>query len=65
VAALGIFETGELYLRGRVTAPDGTMQIDVESRTTTTKVEDAQKVGRALAQAALDRGAAKLLETVR
>jgi hydroxymethylbilane synthase len=65
VAALGVFEDGELYLRGRVTAPDGAMQIDVESRTAVPTLEEAQTAGRALAQAALERGAAKLLETVR
>ncbi len=65
VAALGVFEDSELYLRGRVTAPDGAMQIDVESRTAAIKLDSAETVGRALAQKALERGAAKLLETVR
>jgi hydroxymethylbilane synthase len=65
VAALGVFEGGQLYLRGRVNSPDGAMQIDVESRTAVSTIEQAQMTGQKLAQSAMERGAAKLLEAVR
>ena len=61
IAAYGNIEDDMLMLRGRVTAPDGQTQIDVETRGAAS-LEVAQALGAALAEIALARGAAGLLE---
>jgi hydroxymethylbilane synthase len=53
-------EQGQLYLRGRVCARDGSMQIDVSHVGSMTAVDH---LGSELAKAALAQGAAALLET--
>ncbi|MFN8527698.1 MAG: hydroxymethylbilane synthase [Anaerolineae bacterium] len=61
VAAYAHQEDGRLVLRGRVSAPNGTPQVDV-STTADTLTLSAAAVGRALAQEALAKGAKALME---
>lgn len=62
VAAHARWEDGTLNLRGRVSAPDGTRQIDVNMTTSVTTAEQAFAAGMGLAQDALRRGAQALME---
>lgn len=59
VAAYAEVEGGAIRLRGRVNAPDGTRQIDVERDG---YPDDPEGLGRELARLALDAGAGDLLE---
>lgn len=52
---------GRYHLRGRVSAVDGSQQIDVD---TTFKSADARRAGHELAQAAIAQGADRILESV-
>jgi hydroxymethylbilane synthase len=62
VAAYAIPEEGDMmFVRGRVTSPDGTQQIDVEIHATSNP-DMARGVGAKVAQLALNRGASRLLE---
>lgn len=61
IAAYGEVTADELRLRGRVIAPDGSRQIDVEGVCSAER-ESARDLGLALARAARDQGAAVLLE---
>lgn len=61
IAAYSEIEGDMLTVRGRVTAPDGQIQIDVETRGPA-NFESAQALGAALAEIAFARGAAGLLE---
>jgi hydroxymethylbilane synthase len=58
VAAHGEIDAGSLYLRGRVTAPDGRRQLDVSDSAPS---GDAIALGTRLAETALARGAAAIL----
>lgn len=60
VAAYGAWERDQLWLRGRVTAPDGSRQIDVETRAPIPV--DPLIVGIELAARALNAGARALIE---
>jgi hydroxymethylbilane synthase len=53
---------GEIRLRGRVTAPDGSAQIDVSATIPENTMETAQRVGVELAQEALSQGATAFVE---
>jgi hydroxymethylbilane synthase len=59
VAAYAHLENGRLHLRGRVSAPDGRQQIDVQA--VTSDPENAWQMGHDLAQTALAQGADELL----
>lgn len=61
VAAYAVIENQTLRLRGRVTAPDGSKQVDVES-SGAAEISVARAQGAALAQAALGQGVKRLLE---
>ncbi|MEM7029678.1 MAG: hydroxymethylbilane synthase [Chloroflexota bacterium] len=61
VAALGIIDRDILHLQGLVASLDGQQVIRVEKQG---KPTDAQDVGEALAQTALDNGAQSILEAV-
>jgi hydroxymethylbilane synthase len=61
VAAYAQWENNWLVLRGRVSAPDGTQQIEVDSTTTAGDVPTAYAAGVTLAQAALEKGAKELM----
>lgn len=63
IAAYGSIADDQLYLRGRVTAIDGSKQVDVQLSGEAT-LETALRLGRELAQMALEQGVAALLETV-
>ncbi len=65
VAALGELRDGRLSLRGRVLALDGQQVIDVQSQTDCPDVVSALGAGRSLAGAALQQGAAELVEVAR
>jgi hydroxymethylbilane synthase len=60
IAAYGEVAEGEIRLRGRVNAADGSQQIDVELRG---KADEAETLGYQLADLALAKGAAGLLES--
>lgn len=62
VASHGDIQEGKLYLRGRITAPDGGKQIDVSGEALA-DMKSAGELGVELAQVALREGAAALLET--
>jgi len=62
VAALGELRDGRLSLRGRVLALDGQQVIDVQSESACADVASAREAGRSLAGAALEQGAAELVE---
>lgn len=64
IAAYAVVENERLHLRGRVTAPDGNTQIDVHLDGPV-KIEAARAMGRELAQMALGKGAAALLDMVK
>lgn len=61
VAAYGRFDGASLRLRGRITAPDGSRQIDVERSAPVGDMRAASALGAALAQLALEEGALDLL----
>lgn len=63
IAAFALVEGDTLDVRGRVTMPDGSQQIDVR-RTGIADVESAKRLGHELAKLALEQGAAALLEMV-
>lgn len=63
VAAYAEIDGNKLLLRGRVTAVDGSQQIDV-TLSGTADSEAAYKLGADLAQMALDKGVARLLENL-
>lgn len=63
IAAYATLEGDQVRLRGRVTAPDGSKQIDVE-QTGAATIESTKEIGAALAREALARGVGKLLETL-
>lgn len=64
VAAYAVIEqSGKLRLRGRVIAADGTVQVEVTALSADNTVEAARRLGFELAQEALARGAASLLES--
>jgi hydroxymethylbilane synthase len=65
VAAFGEFRDGRLDLRGRVLALDGQHVIDVKSESECPDVASAREAGRSLAGAALEQGAADLVEVAR
>jgi hydroxymethylbilane synthase len=58
VAALGVVEGESMVLLGRVCSADGSRMIEVRS---TAPAQDAEALGRDLAEQALERGAAELL----
>ncbi len=62
VAAYAHREGAGLHLRGRVSAVDGTQQMDVEASATVDDEAGAAAFGRSLAQTALDQGLRALLE---
>jgi hydroxymethylbilane synthase len=64
IAAYATIEGKKLLLRGRVTAPDGSRQVDVhiDGRA---EVEAAREIGSELAQTALRQGVETLLEMLR
>lgn len=67
VAAYGEIDGMTLVLRGRVSAPDGSQQIDVATTQTLAETrvsgaEEAQQIGHALADQALRQGAGAMLE---
>lgn len=63
VAAYAVIEGGQLHLRGRVAAPDGSAQIDVRA-VGAASVAGAQRLGADLAGTALAQGAAAILEAM-
>jgi hydroxymethylbilane synthase len=63
IAAYGSIADGQLHLRGRVTAVDGSKQVDVNENRAA-NLEAALRLGRELAQVALEQGVAALLETI-
>jgi len=63
VGAYGEIEDSKLKLRGRVTALDGSQQIDVVL-TGTLDTESARQLGAELARMALEKGVAQLLENL-
>lgn len=64
IAAYAVVEGEKLHLRGRVTAPDGSKQVDVRINGMA-EVEAARQLGHELAQIALGQGVAPLLEMVK
>jgi hydroxymethylbilane synthase len=60
IAAYADLDGKQLALRGRITSPDGTRQLDLVSQGSP---EEAFQLGADLALEALERGAAELLET--
>lgn len=62
VAAYAYRDGAVLHLRGRVSAVDGTQQVDVEASASVTDEPGAAAFGRSLAQTALDQGLRVLLE---
>lgn len=62
VAAYAWLEGAQMTLRGRVTATDGTQQIDVRRTDRIQDVQAARTLGAALAQEALENGAVLLME---
>jgi hydroxymethylbilane synthase len=65
ISALGIHENGGLHLRGRVTSPDGSNQIDVAVTADVRNVDDARSLGMRLARKAVENGATDILEADR
>lgn len=61
VAAHATIIDNQLILLGRISSPDGTTQIDVDTRGMA-DLASAEPLGTALAHISLDRGAARLLE---
>lgn len=65
IGAYAQFDGSQLFLRGRVSAVDGSTQIDVNiTKTINPVAEEARQIGIELAQQALAQGAAALLEAV-
>jgi hydroxymethylbilane synthase len=64
IAAFATIEGEQLHLRGRVTAEDGSKQVDV-SLYGAANLVTARQLGQELAQMALGHGVAALLETIR
>jgi hydroxymethylbilane synthase len=64
IAAFATIEGEQLHLRGRVTAEDGSKQVDV-SIYGAADIETSRQLGQELAQMALGQGVAALLETIR
>lgn len=62
VAAYARRDLDRLVLRGRVSAPKGTQQIDVKLVATLTDADAAYAAGQTLAREALNRGAQQLME---
>jgi hydroxymethylbilane synthase len=60
VAALGRLQGGEIWLRGLVASPDGSVCVNVERSAPSDRAEE---LGRWLAKDAIDRGADRLLAT--
>jgi len=58
IAAYATINAGRLYVHGRVTAPDGSVQVDV---TVSGALTNARQLGADLAQVALAQGAAEIL----
>ena len=69
VAAHAYIEKSILYLHGRVTAVDGTSQIDVEGKVGLIResniIASANRIGGDMAQKALEQGADAILETLK
>jgi hydroxymethylbilane synthase len=63
IAAYGVVREGRLYLRGRVSAPDGSEQIDV-ALDGAADLDSARQLGNELARIALEKGALRLLGTL-
>jgi hydroxymethylbilane synthase len=63
IAAYATIEGDRLRLRGRVSAPDGSEQVDIE-QTGAATIGDARQLGSELAREALGRGVARLLESL-
>lgn len=63
IGALAQVQDGRLHLRGRVSAPDGSEQIDVEADGSAA-LPAAYELGAALAVEALERGARSILEQI-
>lgn len=61
VAAYGRWDGASLHLRGRITVPDGSHQIDLERAAPASDMRAAAELGSALAQDALEEGARELL----
>lgn len=61
VAAYGRWNGNQLILRGRVTAPDGTRQIDIDTTAAVADMRAASELGATLAQEALEKGAREFL----
>ena len=62
IAALGVFDKGKICLRGRVTARDGSKQIDVSETTSVQSVDGAYELGIRLAEKARTLGAIEILK---
>lgn len=58
-------DNGALWLRGRVSSMDGKIQVDVSAAIPSVTVDAAYSAGLALAQEALEKGAASLLGVLR
>ena len=66
IAAHAGLRDGALHLAGRVTAVDGSRQVEVSGRAPGgASLDDARELGRRLAGEALERGAAAILEAAR
>lgn len=65
VAAYGRFDGRRIDLRGRISATDGTEQVDVHSSLACTGESQADDAGRLLARQALAQGASELLGVAR
>jgi hydroxymethylbilane synthase len=64
IAAYAVVEGDKLHLRGRVNAQDGSKEVNVQLDGTP-NIETAEQLGHELAQIALGRGVAALLEKVK
>src|SRR4029078_8831348 len=64
IAAYAVIDGDKLHLRGRVNAQDGSKEVNVHLHGTH-DVETAEQLGHELAQMALGRGVAALLEKVK
>jgi hydroxymethylbilane synthase len=63
IAAYGAVREGRVYVRGRVSAPDGSEQIDV-ALDGAADLDSARQLGNELARMALEKGALRLLGTL-
>jgi hydroxymethylbilane synthase len=64
IAAYAVIEGDKLHLRGRVNAQDGSKEVNV-SLEGAPDIEAAQQLGHKLAQIALGKGVAAILESVK